>query len=149
MISSATNAAAGQPLRMETAITVTDCTLMRIEKPAMTRMLHEQQAISELFVKHLLSRSIRLEGEIVDQLLNNSEKRLARILLMLAHFGEENRAEALLPRINQKTLAQMVGTTRSRVSHFMNQFKNCGYIDYKNSGELTVHCSLLGEVLHD
>ena len=139
---------AGQPLRIETAITVTDCTLVRIERSMMARMLHEQPGISEWFAKRLLLRNIRFEGDLVDQLLNNSEKRLARILLLLAHFGEENRAEAVLPRINQETLAEMVGTTRSRVSHFMNQFRNCGYIDYKNSGELTVHSSLLGVVLH-
>ena len=134
---------AGQPLRIETATTLTDSTLVRIEKSMMARILHEQHGISELFVEHLLSRNIRFEEDLVDQLLNNSEKRLARTLLLLAHFGEENRAEIVLPRISQETLAQMVGTTRSRVSHFMNQFRNCGCIDYDNCGELTVHSSLL------
>jgi len=140
---------AGQPLRIETAITVTDCTLVRIARQTMARMLHEQHGVSELFVKHLLSRNIRYEEDLVDQLFNSSEKRLARILLLLAHFGEGNRTEAVLPRINQETLAHMVGTTRSRVSHFMNQFKNHGFIDYKHSGELTVHRSLLGVVRHN
>ena len=140
---------AGQPLRIATAISVTDCTLMRVAKPIMARMLHEQHDISELFVTHLLSRNIRFEGDLVDQLFNSSEKRLARILLLLSHFGKESRAETVLPRINQESLAQMVGTTRSRVSHFMNKFKKHGFIDYETSGELTVHSGLLNVVLHD
>ena len=140
---------AGQPLRMATAIALTDCTLMMISKPVMTRMLHEQHNISELFVTHLLSRNIRFEGDLVDQLFNNSEKRLARILLLLSHFGKESRTEAVIPGINQESLAQMVGTTRSRVSHFMNKFKKHGFIDYKSSGEVTVHSGLLSLVLHD
>ena len=140
---------AGQPLRMATAVALTDCTLMRISKPVMTRMLHEQHDISELFVTHLLSRNIRFEGDLVDQLFNNSEKRLARILLLLSHFGKESRAETILPGISQEHLAQMVGTTRSRVSHFMNKFKNLGFVDYKTSGEMTVHSGLLSIVLHD
>jgi CRP-like cAMP-binding protein len=140
---------AGQPLRMATAISVADCTLMRIDKQTMTRMLHEQHDISELFITHLLSRNIRFEGDLVDQLFNNSEKRLARILLLLARFGKESKAETVLPRINQETLAQMVGTTRSRVSHFMTNFKNHGFIDYESNGELTVHSGLLSVVLHD
>jgi len=140
---------AGQPLRMATASSVADCTLMRIDKQTMTRMLHEQHGISELFIAHLLSRNIRIEGDLVDQLFNSSEKRLARILLLLSHFGKESRAETVLPRINQESLAQMVGTTRSRVSTFMNNFKNHGFIDYKDSGELTVHSGLLNVVLHD
>ena len=140
---------AGQPLRMATAISVADCTLMRIDKQTMTRMLHERHDISELFVSHLLSRNIRFEGDLVDQLFNSSEKRLARILLLLSHFGKESRAEPVLPRINQESLAQMVGTTRSRVSHFMNKFKNHGFIDYQDGGDLTVHSGLLNVVLHD
>ncbi len=140
---------AGQPQRIASAVAVTDCTLMRISKPVMTRMLHEQHDISELFVTHLLSRNIRFEGDLVDQLFNNSEKRLARILLLLSHFGKESRTETVVPGINQESLAQMVGTTRSRVSHFMNKFKNLGFIDYKNSGELTVNSGLLSVVLHD
>ena len=140
---------AGQPLRIATAISVTDCTLMRIEKTMMTRMLHEQHGISELFVTHLLARNIRFEGDLVDQLFNSSEKRLARILLLLAHFGKESKSETVLPRINQEHLSQMVGTTRSRVSHFMNKFKALGFIDYTNSGDLTVNNGLLSVVLHD
>src|SRR5208283_1659738 len=138
---------AGQPLRMATATTMTDCTLIRIEKAAMGRLLHEQHHISELFVIHLLSRNIRYEEDLVDQLFNSSEKRLARILLLLSHFGKESRAETVLPRINQESLAQMVGTTRSRVSHFMTKFKKLGFIDY--NGGLTVHSGLLSVVLHD
>jgi CRP/FNR family transcriptional regulator, cyclic AMP receptor protein len=139
---------AGQPLRIATAVAMTDCILNKIEKPVMVRILHEQHDISELFVKHLLSRSIRYEAELVDQLFNSSEKRLARILLLLAHFGKESRAENLVPQVSQDTLAQMVGTTRSRVSHFMNKFKGFGFIDYNGHG-LTVNSSLLNVVLHD
>jgi CRP-like cAMP-binding protein len=138
---------AGQPLRMATATAMTDCTLVRIEKPAMTRMLHEQHNVAELFVTHLLSRNIRYEEDLVDQLFNSSEKRLARILLLLSHFGKESRSETVLPSIKQESLAQMVGTTRSRVSHFMNKFKRLGFIDYK--GGLTVHSGLLSIILHD
>ena len=140
---------AGQSLRIATAISVTDCTLMRIDKRTMTRMLHEQHDISELFVTHLLSRNIRFEGDLVDQLFNSSEKRLARILLLLARFGKESKTETILPKINQEHLSQMVGTTRSRVSHFMNKFKKLGFIDYNNSGSLTVNNGLLSVVLHD
>ncbi len=140
---------AGQPLRIASAIALTDCTLMRIDKQTMTRMLHEQQDISELFVTHLLSRNVRFEGDLVDQLFNNSEKRLARILLLLSHFGKESRTETVVPGVNQESLAQMVGTTRSRISHFMNKFKQHGFIDYKTSGELTVNSGLLSVVLHD
>jgi CRP/FNR family cyclic AMP-dependent transcriptional regulator len=138
---------AGQPLRIATATAMSDCTLIRIERPVMTRMLHEQHVVSELFVTHLLSRNIRFEADLVDQLFNSSEKRLARILLLLAHFGKESRAEPVLPRINQEHLAQMVGTTRSRVSHFMMKFKKLGFIEYANG--LTVHSGLLSVVLHD
>ena len=139
---------AGQPLRMATATTVTDCNLFRIEKSLMLRMLHERHEISELFVAHLLSRNIRYEADLVDQLFNSSEKRLARILLLLSHFGKESRAEPVIPRVNQDTLAQMVGTTRSRISHFMNRFREHGFIDYDDAG-LTVHSGLLNVVLHD
>jgi CRP/FNR family cyclic AMP-dependent transcriptional regulator len=139
---------AGQQLRMATAIAMTDCALDRIEKSLMTRLLHERHDISELFVTHLLSRNIRYEADLVDQLFNSSEKRLARILLLLAHFGKESRAESVIPRISQDDLAQMVGTTRSRVSHFMNKFRGLGFIDYDDNG-LTVHSGLLGVVLHD
>ena len=139
---------AGQQLRMATAVAMTDCALDRIEKSLMTRLLHDRHDISELFVTHLLSRNIRYEADLVDQLFNSSEKRLARILLLLAHFGKESRAEPVLPRISQDDLAQMVGTTRSRVSHFMNKFRGLGFIDYDESG-LTVHSGLLSVVLHD
>ena len=139
---------AGQQLRMATAVAMTDCTLDRIEKSLMTRLLHERHDVSELFVTHLLSRNIRYEADLVDQLFNSSEKRLARILLLLAHFGKESRAEPVLPRISQDDLAQMVGTTRSRVSHFMNKFRGLGFIDYDDEG-LTVHSGLLSVVLHD
>ena len=138
---------AGQPLRMATATAMTDCTLVRLEEPAMARILHDQHDVSELFVTHLLSRNIRYEEDLVDQLFNSSEKRLARILLLLSHFGKESRAEPVLPRINQESLAQMVGTTRSRVSHFMNKFKKLGFIDY--NGGLTVNSGLLSIILHD
>ena len=134
---------------MATAIAMADCTLLRIEKKTMTRMLHDQHNISELFVTHLLSRNIRFEGDLVDQLFNSSEKRLARILLLLSRFGKESKTETVLPKINQESLAQMVGTTRSRVSHFMNNFKKHGFIDYNSSGNLTVNNGLLSVVLHD
>lgn len=138
---------AGQPLRMATAAAMTDCAPVRIEKSEMARMLHEQHYISELFVRRLLSRNIRYEEDLVDQLFNSSEKRLARILLVLSHFGKESRGETVLPRISQESLAQMVGTTRSRVSHFMNKFKKLGFIDYDRG--LTVHSGLLSIVLHE
>ena len=138
---------AHQPLRMATATAMTDCTLVRLEKELVARLLQERKDFSELFVTHLLSRNIRYEEDLVDQLFNSSEKRLARALLLLSHFGKEGKAEPVLPRINQETLAQMVGTTRSRVSHFMNKFKKLGFIDY--SGGLKVHSGLLTVVLHD
>ena len=140
---------AGQPLRISTAIAVSDCTLHRIEKSLMVRLLHEQQGISELFMTHLLSRNIRYEEDLVDQLFNSSEKRLARILLLLAHFGKESRSEAIHPGINQEHLAQMVGTTRSRVSHFMNKFRSLGFIDYAGNGALTVNNGLLSVILSE
>ena len=139
---------AGQTLRISTAVAMTDCTLDKIEKSLMAQKLHEQHDISELFVKHLLSRNVRYEADLVDQLFNSSEKRLARILLLLSHFGKESRAEPVIPRVNQDTLAQMVGTTRSRVSHFMNRFREHGFIEYDDTG-LTVHSGLLNVVLHD
>ena len=139
---------AGQQLRIATAVAISDCTLDKIDKLLMQRMIHEQHEISELFVKQLLLSNIRYEADLVDQLFNSSEKRLARILLMLSHFGKDSRAEAVVPRVNQDTLAQMVGTTRSRVSHFMNRFREHGFIDYDDCG-LTVHSGLLSVVLHD
>jgi len=140
---------AGQQLRMAAATAMTDCTLLRIERRLMTRLLHEQREISELFLAHLLSRNIRYEADLVDHLFNSGEKRLARILLLLSHFGKESRAEPVLPRVSQDDLAQMVGTTRSRVSYFMNKFRKLGFIDYGDQGGLTVHSGLLSVVLHD
>jgi CRP/FNR family transcriptional regulator, cyclic AMP receptor protein len=140
---------AGQPVRMATATAVSDCSLYRIEKVQMTCLLHEKHRIAELFVAHLLSRNIRYEADLVDQLFNSSERRLARVLLLLSHFGKESRAELVLPRVSQAVLAQMVGTTRSRVSHFMNKFRKLGFIDYSDNDGLTVHSGLLSVVLHD
>jgi CRP/FNR family cyclic AMP-dependent transcriptional regulator len=139
---------AGQPLRMATAISVEDCTLTRVEKPIMARMLHEEQGLAEMFVTHLLSRNIRYEADLVDQLFNSSEKRLARILLLLSHFGKESKTETVVSGINHENLAQMVGTTRSRINFFMNKFRNLGFIDY-NSRETTVHSGLRSVILHD
>ena len=140
---------AGQPLRMATATALTDCSLVRLEKRQMVTLLHEHHQIWEVFVKHLLSRNIRYEADLVDQLFNSSEKRLARILLLLSHFGKDSRAESVFPRISQENLAEMVGTTRSRVSHFMNKFRELGFIDYGDGGDLTVHSGLLSVVLHE
>jgi CRP-like cAMP-binding protein len=140
---------AGQTMRMSTATTVSDCSLFRNEKALMQHVLHEKHAISELFVAHLLLRNIKYEADLVDQLFNSSEKRLARILLLLANFGKESRSEPVLPAINQADLAKMVGTTRSRVSHFMNKFRKLGFIDYSDDDGSTVHSGLLSVVLHD
>jgi len=139
---------AGQPLRIAAATAMTDCDLLRIEKKAMTQTLHREHAWSDMFVAYLLTRNIRYEEDLVDQLFNSSEKRLARILLLLAHFGKEGAPETVIPKISQETLAEMVGTTRSRVSHFMNRFRQLGFVDYDQSG-LRVHNSLLNIVLHD
>jgi CRP/FNR family transcriptional regulator, cyclic AMP receptor protein len=139
----------GQKLRMATATAATDCTLFRIEKPLMTSLLHEQHEISESFISHLLSRNIRFEADLVDQLFNSSERRLARILLLLAHFGKESSSEPVIPKVSQVSLAQMIGTTRSRVSHFMNKFREMGFINYGENDALTVHSGLLSVVLHD
>ncbi|MGD1156052.1 MAG: Crp/Fnr family transcriptional regulator [Terriglobia bacterium] len=138
---------AGQPIRMSTATATEDATVLRLRKKAMVRLLHTDARFSELFTTYLLSRNIRFEEDLVDQLFNSSEKRLARILLLLAHFGKEGKREPVIPKISQETLAQMIGTTRSRVSHFMNKFRKLGFIDY--SGGLLVHSSLLNIVLHD
>jgi CRP-like cAMP-binding protein len=140
---------AGQPLRISTAMAVTDCTLYKIEKSLMVRLLHEQHGIAELFIAHLLTRNTRFEEDLVDQLFNSSEKRLARILLLLAHFGKESRTEMVHPGINQEHLAQMVGTTRSRVSHFMNKFRTLGFVEYTGNGALTVNSGLLSVVLSE
>jgi len=140
---------AGQSVRISTARAVTECSLYRIEKALMVRLLHEEHGISELFITHLLSRNTRFEEDLVDQLFNSSERRLARILLLLAHFGKESRTETVHPGINQEHLAQMVGTTRSRVSHFMNKFRTLGFIDYAGNGALTVNNGLLSVILSD
>ena len=138
---------AGQPLRIATAVAMSDCTLIRIERPVMTRMLHEQHGVSELFVTHLLSRNIRFEADLVDQLFNSSEKRLARALLLIARYGNEGKPEKIVAHVSQGTLAEMVGTTRSRVSYFMNKFRRLGFIKY--NGGLQIHDSLLRVILHD
>jgi CRP-like cAMP-binding protein len=139
---------AGQTLRMGSATAMTDCALLRIEKKAMVQALHREHAFSDLFVAYLLTRNIRYEEDLVDQLFNSSEKRLARILLLLAHFGKDGKPEPVIPKISQETLAEMVGTTRSRVSFFMNRFRKLGFVDYGEAG-LQVHSSLLNIVLHD
>jgi CRP/FNR family cyclic AMP-dependent transcriptional regulator len=142
---------AGQPLRMGTATAMTDCAVLRIEKKAMVDALHREHTFSDLFVAYLLTRNIRYEEDLVDQLFNSSEKRLARVLLMLAHFGKEGISESVTPKLSQETLAEMVGTTRSRVSFFMNRFRKLGFINYAGGAEggLQVHSSLLNVVLHD
>ena len=140
---------AGQPLRMATAISVGHCNLAKVEKPMMARMLHEEQGLAEVFVALLLSRVIRYEADFVDQLFNSSEKRLARILLLLSHFGKESRTETVVPGIHQEHLAQMVGTTRSRINRFMNKFRELGFIDYNSEGGYTVHRGLLSVVRDD
>jgi CRP/FNR family transcriptional regulator, cyclic AMP receptor protein len=139
---------AGQALRMGSATAMTECELLRIDKKAMMLALHREQTFSDLFVAYLLARNIRYEEDLVDQLFNSSEKRLARLLLLLAHFGKEGVPETVIPKISQETLADMIGTTRSRVSFFMNRFRELGFLDYGESG-LQVHSSLLNVVLHD
>jgi CRP-like cAMP-binding protein len=140
---------AGQPLRMGSAIAMTDCELMRIDKKAMMLALHRENTLSDLFTAYLLGRNIRYEADLVDQMFSSSEKRLARILMLLAHFGKEGKPETVIPKISQETLADMVGTTRSRVSFFMNRFRKLGFIDYDAGSGLKVHSSLLSVVLHD
>ena len=138
---------AGQTLRIATAKAMTECEIMRVEKGAMIRVLHDEPAFSEMFVKHLLAHTIRVEEDLVDHLFNSSEKRLARALLLLANFGKEGKPEPIIPKISQETLAEMIGTTRSRVSLFMNKFRKLGFISY--NGRIEVHSSLLGVVLRD
>jgi CRP/FNR family transcriptional regulator, cyclic AMP receptor protein len=142
---------AGQSLRMAGATTMSDCSIMRLEKAVAIRLLHDQPAFSDLLLHHLLSRNIRIEEDLVDQLFNSSEKRLARVLLLLANFGKEGKPELVIPKISQETLAEIVGTTRSRVSFFMNRFRKLGFIQYSGSytGGLEVHSSLLNVILHD
>jgi CRP/FNR family transcriptional regulator, cyclic AMP receptor protein len=138
---------AGQLIRTASATAVEDSTIVRIDKDAMIRVLHEEPTFAELFMAYLLAHTIRIEEDLVDQLFNSSEKRLARVLLLLAHFGKEGKPETVITKISQETLAEMIGTTRSRVSFFMNKFRKMGFIDY--NGELHVHSSLLNVVLHD
>jgi CRP/FNR family cyclic AMP-dependent transcriptional regulator len=139
---------AGQSLRMATAISVGDCTIIKVQKPAMARMLREEQGLAEMFVTQLLTRNIRYEADLIDQLFNSGEKRLARMLLLLSHFGEESTTESVVPGISQEILAQMVGTTRSRINFFMNKFRKLGFIEY-NSREMTVHSGLRSVILND
>ena len=137
----------GQLVRIATATSVTDCSLMRIEKPAMMQVLHAEPSFAALFTRYLLSRNSRIEEDLIDQLFNSSEKRLARVLLLLAHFGKEGHPEPVIPKLSQETLAEMVGTTRSRVSFFLNKFRKLGFIDY--NGGLHIHSSLLTVILND
>ena len=138
---------AGQPVRMASAVAMSECSIVKVSKAKMTRVLHDEPEFSETFISHLLTRNIRTEEDLVDQLLNSSEKRLARILLLLANFGKDVRPEEVIPNISQETLAEMVGTTRSRVSFFLNKFRKLGFIEY--NGGMHVHASLLNVVLHD
>jgi CRP/FNR family transcriptional regulator, cyclic AMP receptor protein len=137
----------GQPLRLCSATAMTDCSVMQIDKKSMVEVLHREHVLSDMFVAYLLARNIRYEEDLVDQLFNSSEKRLARILLLLAHFGKEGKPETAIPKMSQETLAEMTATTRSRVSFFMNRFRKLGFVDYGESG-LQVHSSLLSVVLH-
>lgn len=138
---------AGQPRRMATVVTMTDSVIARLGKSAIIRLIHEDPAFSEMFMAHLLARTIRIEEDLVDQLFNSSEKRLARVLLLLANFGKEGKPEPVIARISQEMLAEMVGTTRARVSFFMNKFRKLGFIEY--NGGIEVHSSLLNVILHD
>ena len=133
---------------MGSASAMSDCTILRIDKKSMIEALHREHALSDVFVSHLLARNIRFEEDLVDQLFNSSEKRLARILLLLAHFGKESKPETVIPKISQESLAEMVGTTRSRVSFFMNRFRKLGFVAY-DGNSMQVHSSLLNVVLHD
>ena len=138
---------AGQPLRMASATAMMECEIMRLAKAAVIRVIHDEPTFSEMFMSHLLTRNIRVEADLVDQLFNSSEKRLARALLLLANFGKEGKPEPVIAKISQETLAEMIGTTRSRVNSFMNKFRKLGFIEY--NGKLEVHSSLLNVVLHD
>lgn len=138
---------AGQTLRMATASALVESSIIRTEKGALVQLLHDEKGFSETFIAHLLARNIRIEEDLVDQLFNSSEKRLARMLLLLANFGKEGRPEKVIAELSQETLSRMIGTTRSRVSFFMNKFRKLGFIDY--NGGLHVHSSLLSVILHD
>ena len=138
---------AGRPMRLATATAMSDCSVVRMEKQATINVLHDEPAFSEMFLAYLLSRNMRIEEDLVDHLFNSSEKRLARVLLLLANFGKEGKPEPVIAKISQETLAEMIGTTRPRVSFFMNKFRKMGFIEY--NGGLHVHTSLLNIVLHD
>ncbi|MDQ2078613.1 Crp/Fnr family transcriptional regulator [Xanthobacteraceae bacterium Astr-EGSB] len=137
----------GQPRRLATATAMTDCLAMRVDKAEIVRVLQDEPAFSQIFISHILTRNARVEEDLVDQLFNSTEKRLARVLLLLANFGKEGKPEPIVAKISQETLADMIGTTRSRVSHFMNKFRSLGFIEY--NGHLEVHPSLLSVVLND
>lgn len=137
----------GQAVRMATAAAITECSIVQVKKTVMTRVLHDEPEFSGTFIAHLVTRNIRIEEDLIDQLFNSSEKRLARILLLLANFGKDSRPEEVIPNISQETLAEMIGTTRSRVSFFLNKFRKLGFIEY--NGEMHVHTSLLNVILHD
>jgi CRP/FNR family cyclic AMP-dependent transcriptional regulator len=137
----------GQPKRLATATAMTDCVTMRVDKTEIIRVLHDEPTFSRMFVSHILARNARVEEDLVDQLFNSTEKRLARVLLLMANFGKDGRPEPIIAKISQETLAEMIGTTRSRVSHFMNKFRQLGFIDY--NGHLEVHSSLLSVVLDE
>jgi CRP/FNR family cyclic AMP-dependent transcriptional regulator len=137
----------GQPKRLAAAITMSECTIMRVGKNEIQRLLREEPMFSQMFMSHILTRKDRVEADLVDQLFNSTEKRLARLLLLLANFGKEGRPEPIMTKISQEVLAEMIGTTRSRVSHFMNKFRELGFIDY--NGHLEVHSSLLSVVLNE
>src|ERR1700676_405133 len=137
----------GQPKRLATATAMTECMTMRVEKTELLQVLQDEPAFSQMFISHILARSARIEEDLIDQLFNSTEKRLARLLLLLANFGKEGRPEPIVAKISQETLAEMIGTTRSRVSHFMNKFRQMGFINY--NGHLEVHSSLLGVLLAD
>ena len=139
--------AASERVRMVTATALTRAKLMRIERKEMVRVLREEHAFADVFVSFLLARNVRIQADLVDQLFNSSEKRLARVLLLLAHFGKEGKPENVIPKISQEVLAEMIGTTRSRVNFFMNRFRKLGFIEY--NGGLEVHSSLLNVILHD
>jgi CRP/FNR family cyclic AMP-dependent transcriptional regulator len=139
----------GQPLRMATAATVTPCTILVIEKPEMIRILHAEHTLSDRLIKHVLSRHIRVEQDLIDQLFNSSEKRLARALLLLARFGEQDQPQGVVPKVSQETLAEMVGTTRSRINLFMNKFRKLGFIQYGKNHAIHIDRSLLSVVLQD
>jgi CRP/FNR family cyclic AMP-dependent transcriptional regulator len=137
----------GQPKRLATAIAMTECVTMRVTKSEILQVLKDEPTFSQMFISHILARNARVEADLVDQLFNSTEKRLARLLLLLANFGKEGKPEPIVAKISQETLAEMIGTTRSRVSHFMNKFRDLGFIDY--NGHLEVHSSLLSVVLNE